>query len=137
LSQLQWKLILLLSLPGPLIGLLTVYGVIPFGNDRWYWLAISVVGAIVIARRVEGKAFFHGALVGVILGASSKLIQGVFSRTYIAHNPELLDRFGDMNVPELRYFLLMLVPFVGVANALILGLMSHFAHRAMPKARNG
>jgi hypothetical protein len=95
---------------------------------------VTVVAAVVIARRVEGRAFWHGALVGVILGASSKVIQGVFSTVYIAHNPELLEKFGDMEVQEFRYFLLMLVPFVGIANALILGLMSHFAHKAMPRA---
>jgi hypothetical protein len=132
----NWKLILLLSLPGPAIGVLTLYGVIPFGADRWFWLAVSVIAAVVIALRVERGAFGHGAIVGLLLGATSKLIQGIWSSTYIANNPGLLENFsGESELPEFRYFVLMLVPFVGIANALIVGLMSYLTHRAMGRGR--
>jgi hypothetical protein len=136
ITSYDWKLILLLSLPGPAIGILTLFGIIPFGTDRWFWLAVSIVAAVVIAWRVERGAFGHGAVVGFLLGATSKLIQGIWSGTYVANNPDLVVKFaGEGERSEFQYFVLMLVPFVGIANALIVGLMSHLAHRAVGRNR--
>jgi hypothetical protein len=44
-----------------------------------------------------------------------------------------MERLAESGVPgglEFKYFVLMLVPFVGIANAVLVGLMSHFAYRA-------
>ena len=136
MKKFDWHLIVPLSLPGPVMGLLTLYGIIPFGIDRWFWLAISVVVAVTIARRVERHAFGHGALVGFLLGATSKLIQAIWADVYVAHNPALLEQLtGATDGPAFQYRMLMLVPFVGLVNALLVGLMSYFAHRAMPQPR--
>lgn len=136
MKKFDWHLIVPLSLPGPVMGLLTLYGIIPFGIDRWFWLAISVVAAVTIARRVERQAFGHGALVGFLLGATSKLIQAIWADVYVAHNPVLLEQLtGATDGPAFQYRMLMLVPFVGLVNALLVGLMSYFAHRAMPQPR--
>ena len=136
MKKYDWHLIIPLSLPGPIMGLLTLYGIISFGIDRWFWLAISVVAAVTIARRVESNAFGHGALVGLLLGATSKLIQALWADVYVAHNPELLDKLtGTTSGSAFQYRMLMLVPFVGLVNALLVGLMSYFAHKAMPHPR--
>ncbi len=132
----NWKLIFVMSLPGPVMGLLTLYGIVADGTDRWFWLVISALCALVVARRAEYNAFGHGAFVGLLLGVSSKLIQGLFSGVYAAHNPDLVEKLSESGVPggmEFKYFILMLVPFVGVANALLVGLMSHFASKAFPR----
>jgi hypothetical protein len=136
MKKYDWHLIVPLSLPGPVMGLLTLYGIIPFGIDRWFWLAISIVAAVTIARRVELHAFGHGALVGFLLGATSKLIQAIWADVYVAHNPVLLEKLTDATAgPAFQYRMLMLVPFVGIVNALLVGLMSYFAHKAMPRPR--
>lgn len=131
------KLIILLALFGPAMGIFTLFGIIPDGVDRYFWLAISIGCAVVVARRVPGGAFGHGAIVGFLLGASAKLIQGIWSNAYLAHNPGILDRFSEAQskIPqgqEFKYFVLMLVPFVGIANALIVGLLSHLASKMFP-----
>jgi hypothetical protein len=132
----NWHLILLLSLPGPVMGFLTLTGVIPFGVDRWFWLGISIVAAVTIAMRVDQGAFRTGALVGFFLGATSKLIQAVWSDTYVANNPELLGSLtGATEGAPFQYRMLMLVPFVGLTNALLVGLMSYFAFKAVPAVR--
>lgn len=136
MNKYNWQLIVALSLPGPVMGVLTLYGVIPFGVDRWFWLAISIVVAVTIARRVQRGAFGHGALVGFLLGATSKLIQALWSDTYAAHNPELLGKLtGATEGAPFQYRMLMLVPFVGLTNALLVGLMSYFAFKAVPRVR--
>jgi len=136
MKKYDWNLIAVLSLPGPVMGLLTLYGVIPFGVDRWFWLAISVVAAIAIASRVQRNAFGHGALVGFLLGASSKIIQAIWADQYAANNPVLLEKLtGATDGAAFQYRMLMLVPFVGLTNAALVGLMSYFAHKAMRRPR--
>jgi hypothetical protein len=136
MKKYDWRLIGMLSLPGPVMGLLTLYGIIPFGIDRWFWLGISVVAAVTISRRVERDAFKHGALVGLLLGATSKLIQAIWSDVYVDHNPVLMEKLtGETDGPAFQYRMLMLVPFVGIVNAMLVGLMSFFAHKAKPRPR--
>ena len=136
MKKYDWNLIAVLSLPGPVMGVLTLYGVIPFGVDRWFWLAISIVAALTIARRVRNHAFGHGALVGFLLGAGSKFIQAIWSDLYAANNPELLEKLtGATDGAQFQYRMLMLVPFVGLTNAALVGLMSYFAHKAMRRPR--
>ena len=135
------RLILLLSLFGPAMGVLTLFGIIPDGVDRFFWLAISIGCAVVIARRAPKHAFGHGAIVGFLLGASAKLIQGIWSGVYLAHNPGLLESFAEAQskVPqgtEFKYYVLMLVPFVGIASSLIVGLLSHFAYKSLGRDRD-
>jgi uncharacterized membrane protein len=134
MKKYDWHLIVTLSIPGPAMGVLTLLGIIPFGIDRWFWLAISIVASVMIARRVESNAFAHGAIVGFLLGATSKLIQAIWAGTYVSHNPALLEKLTDAtDGPVFQYRMLMLVPFVAVTNALLVGLMSYFAYRAMPR----
>ena len=134
MRDVDWRLIGLLSLPGPVMGLLTLFGIIPFGIDLWIWVAISVFAAVTIAHRVEHDAFKSGALVGFLLGASSKLIQALWAELYVTSNPELLERLsGETTGPAFQYRMLMLVPFVGIVNAGLVGLMSYFAHKAKPR----
>lgn len=135
------RLILLLSAFGPAMGVLTLFGIIPDGVDRFFWLAISIGCAVVIARRAPQHAFGHGAIVGFLLGASAKLIQGIWSGVYIAHNPGLLESFSEAQskIPqgtEFKYYVLMLVPFVGIASSLIVGLLSHFAFKSLGRDRD-
>ncbi len=138
MKKYDWGLILVMSIPGPVMGMLTLYGIIPFGAERWFWLGISIVTAVTVARRVEGAAFGHGALVGLLLGVTSKLMQAIWAGTYVAHNPGLLDKLsGSVDGPQFQYRMLMLVPFVGIANAIIVGLMSHFTFKARPDVQKG
>jgi hypothetical protein len=131
MKQLNWRLTLYLSLFGPAIGALMVLGALPQGWERFAWLVATAVCAVVIARRTEAPVK-HGAVVGFLSGASSTLVQAVFSATLVSNNPWMVERFAGM--PEgfsLRYFIFMLVPFIGVASALALALVSMLAARAM------
>jgi hypothetical protein len=126
----NWALILYLSLFGPVIGSLVVLGVFPRGGDRYVWLVVTIVCAVVIARRVPGRHLQHGAVVGFLSGATSTLVQGLFAATLASNNPWIVEEFAEM--PEgfdLQFFIMMLVPFIGVASAIILGLLSYLAAR--------
>ncbi|MDH3196998.1 MAG: hypothetical protein OEO21_02030 [Candidatus Krumholzibacteria bacterium] len=130
-KTLDWRLVLYLSLFGPAIGGLMVLGVFPEGGERLAWLVATAACAVVIARRTEAPVR-HGAVVGFLSGATSTLVQAVFSATLLSNNPWMVERFADM--PEgfdLQFFIFMLVPFIGVASALALALVSMLAAKAV------
>ncbi len=60
----SWPLVARLSLLGLLMGIATVF-VIPSNVEPLCWLVIFAVSAYLIAKRVAGKYFLHGLLVGI------------------------------------------------------------------------
>lgn len=125
-------LILKLSLLGPLMGTLVVLGVFPEGIDRFAWMVVNIICAVAIARSGATNVFRHGAVTGFIVGATSTLVQGLFADALIAHNPWMLERFADQ--PEgfsLQLFIMQLVPFIGIAGALLTGFLSFLAGRVL------
>jgi len=133
----NWKLVLYLSLFGPVIGSLVVMGVFPERSERFAWLAVSTLSAVIIARSLDDKHFQHGALVGFIAGATSTLVQGLFSANLASNNPWVVEAFAEM--PEgfdLQFFIMMLVPFIGIVSALGGGLLALVAARVMTRSRD-
>ena len=132
MRNLNWRLIGVLSLFGPLMGGLVVLGVFPAGTDRVGWLVVLGVCAYVIARLTPHSAFQHGTVVGFTTGAGATLIQGILYGPLLANNPWIVDKFSSK--PEgfdIRYFIFMLVPFIGIASAFMLGGLSYLVERYM------
>jgi len=130
-TTLDWRLILYLSLFGPAIGTLMVLGVLPQGGERVAWLVATAVSAVLIARRT-GAPVRHGALVGFFSGATSTLVQALFTATLLTNNPWMVEAFAGM--PEgfdPQFFIFMLVPFIGVASGLALALVSLLGAKAI------
>ncbi|MCH7548214.1 MAG: hypothetical protein IH969_01540 [Candidatus Krumholzibacteriota bacterium] len=134
----NWRLILYLSLFGPLIGGLKVFGLLPRGMELFAWLVVTVFCSIVIGRQPGLKHFANGAVVGFISGATETLIQGLFAATLVSNNPWIVSEFADM--PEgfdTQFFIMMLVPFIGVTSAFAGGFLAHLAARVMKRSREG
>ena len=137
MSKLNWRMILYLSMFGPFMGVLIVMGAIPRGLEGLPWLVIGLFCAFWIALRQPYKQFPHGALVGFISGVASTLIQGVFSNTYVENNPWVVEEFADMPAGfDIQFFTLLLVPFIGVASALVMGLMTYLAVKVTRRKLN-
>jgi hypothetical protein len=121
----NWRLLAPLALFGPVIGALTVAGVFPRGADRWVWLGVVAVSAVLIARREPRRAIKHGALIGFWNGATSTLIQALFMDPLLAHNPWMVEAFARQPKGfDMQFFLFMLVPFIGVAGGAVTALLS-------------
>ena len=134
MKDLTWRRILYLSLFGPLMGVVTVMGWIPHGVENFAWGAIGVFCAVNIARREKDLFFAHGAVIGFLSGASATFIQGLLSSTYAENNPWVLEGFADMPAGfDLKFFVLLLVPFIGIASALAGGLLAWLAAKAMKR----
>jgi hypothetical protein len=128
------RLVLGLSAFGPVMGALLVLGAFPEGTDRFAWTTVVIICAVAIARSSVGNAFWHGAVTGFIVGATAKLVEGLFADTYFANNPWIVEHYADK--PEgfdLQLFVLQLAPFVGIGNALITGFLSFLARRVMKR----
>jgi len=133
----NWRLILLLSLFGPAVGVLTVLGVFPRGVDRFVWFVVVGVSAFAVAREEPRRALLHGALAGFITGVSSTLIQAVWVETLVANNPWMVEAMAGQPAGfDFEFFVFMLVPFIGVAGGAMTGLLAMLAARAFA-ARDG
>jgi len=130
--NLNRALILKLAALGPVMGALIVAGAFPENADRVGWLVVDGFCAIAIARSRVHNPFWHGCVTGFLLGASAILVQGLFVDTYIANNPWVMEPFVDKPDFNMQYFILQLVPFIGIATALLLGFLSWVAARAIP-----
>ena len=126
------RLITMLSIMGPAMGVLIVLGVFGEGVERFAWMAVNLSCAFAIGRARVHNAFWHGVVAGFVIGASATLVQGLFFDAYIANNPWVPQRFSNQPAGfDLRVFVMMLVPFIGVAGGLLTGFLSYLADRAM------
>jgi hypothetical protein len=137
-TGLRYGLVLRLSLFGPAMGVLTLFGIIPDRIDQYVWMVISVLCAVVITKRRTENPFFNAFAVGFVQLAVAQLIQGVFCDAYIAHNPGVLEKFADKgNEFDLQFRLLRSAPLVAVVNGVVLGLITFFLSRAAAPKKGG
>jgi hypothetical protein len=127
----NWKLIVSLSLFGPVVGALTVLGVFPKGVDRFVWSVVVVVCAVTAAKKEPKRALPHGAVIGFINGAASTLVQAFFVEALAANNPWMVEAMADQPAGfDFEFFVFMLVPFIGVAGGAMTGLLAMLTARA-------
>jgi hypothetical protein len=128
----NWGLVLLLSLFGPVVGVLTVLGVFPRGVDRFVWMVVVAVCAWTVAKKEPARALPNGAVVGFVNGASSTLVQALWVDTLAANNPWMVAAMADQPAGfDFEFFVFMLVPFIGVAGGAMTGLLAMLAARAL------
>jgi len=128
----NWRLLGWLAPVGPVVGTLTVLGVIPQGTDRFVWFAVVIGTALLVARREPARALLHGVVAGFWNGATSTLAQALFLERLVANNPWFRDAFVKQPPGfDLDYFVFMTVPFIGVAGGAMTGLLSMLAVRIL------
>jgi hypothetical protein len=128
----NWKLLLPLTILGPLMGVLIVMGQFPPGVDRFAWGGVVLTSAFFVARREPATAVKHGFAIGFWNGATSTLIQAFFVKQMLANNPWMTTRFA--NAPrgfDMEYFVFMLVPFIGVTGGGLTAFVAMLFRRAL------
>jgi hypothetical protein len=125
------SLILLLSLFGVVMGLLSLGGVTQ-GIEWFLWLVIAVLSAVPIAKRGGTSLFGTGFLVGLLDGIFNSIIQALFFEAYLANNQQMSVQMsqipGDLDP---RIFVMLAGPVIGAAYGTIIGLISMLARRIM------
>lgn len=116
----NWKLILMLSLFGLLMGVASLFGWTR-GIEPLLWFVIFILYAWWIAKNCTRLHFLHGFMASVVNGIWMGILQSVFYSTYINHNPEILERFKTLP-PGVNPRILMLV--IGLIAGIIFGLVA-------------
>jgi hypothetical protein len=127
----NWKLIALLSIFGLAMGLLTI-SIIPSNIEPFFWIAIMLISAYVIARYAQGKYFLHGFLVSIANSIWITIAHAAFFYQYIDTHPEYIQMTNGL--PETlaghpRRMMVVIGPLTGVFFGLIQGLFAWIASR--------
>ena len=123
------KLIFQLSLFGLAMAVFTVF-VVPSNIEPLFWLAIFVVCAVLIARKVSAKYFLHGFLVSMLNSVWMTGAHVLLFNSYIARHPNEVAMMASMPMPDSpRLMMLMTGPVVGAASGVVLGLFAFIASK--------
>ena len=123
----NWRLIFLLSLFGLAMGIATVF-VISSNLEPFFWLAIFLVCAWVIARNAPGRYFLHGLMVSIVNSVWITASHVVLFDQYIATHAKEAEMMKTLPLAP-RAMMLITGPIVGVVSGLVLGLFAFIAHK--------
>ena len=131
------KLVGMLSVAGVVMGFASVMGWTQH-REGVLWLVIAIASAFVIAREAPGKYFVHGLWTGLLAGMASALIQCAMYGTYLANNPATATQVQAMPPNwNPRVMLLIFAPILGLANGVVIGLLSWLGARMLkPRMTN-
>lgn len=123
----NWKIVLLLSLFGIVVGFAGVYGLSGTG-ELIVWLVVFLIYAVIIGKRLKSDFFVHALLATILAGLWVGVIHAAFLETYVAHNAQL--RAGRSMMPKTahpRLIMVMMGPFIGAVTGVVAGLMAAVA----------
>lgn len=136
MSDLDGKLVFLLSMFGAAMGVLTVFVIGP-NVEPIFWLLIFVVCAYLIAKKARGRLFLHGFVVSLLNSVWITSAHIAFASTYLAHHPGEVTMMAHTRMPDSpRVAMLVAGPVVGVVSGVVLGLLAHVAGKLL-KTRRG
>jgi hypothetical protein len=125
----NWKLIFQLSLFGLAMAISTVYW-IPSSLEPFFWLAIFIICAYLIARNCTEKFFLHGLFVSLVNSIWITAAHILLFNTYIANHPKEAEMMANMAMPKHpRRLMLLMGPFAGLIFGLVLGLFAFIASK--------
>lgn len=126
---LNYPLIFKLSLGGMAMAIGTVY-YIPLNREPFFWLAIFLVCAYLIAKQANGRFFLHGFLVSMVNSVWVTAAHLLLFDTYMLNHPELQDMAAQTAVGgSVRLGMALMGPVYGAVSGLVLGLMALLAAR--------
>ena len=119
----DWKLIVILSGLGLIMGALSVKG-FTGKLEPFLWLLFGIAVSLVLSKNINDRVFFHGLLIGLAWGVINSLTQSVFFDTYLANNPQVEKNFESVTFMPPRYFVLITGPVIGLITGAVIGGLS-------------
>ncbi|MFZ1323512.1 MAG: hypothetical protein WAT71_18320 [Ignavibacteria bacterium] len=121
----NWNLILKLSLFGLLMGVLSVFGLLPTGFEFFPWLIIAVISGYLISKHTTKLIITQSVVLGLFMGIIVSVFQAVFFDKLIENNPGSLDGLKEIpTAMEPQYVLLFSGPFIGIIFGIVIGLIA-------------
>jgi hypothetical protein len=129
--EMNWKLILQLSLFGLVMAIATVF-IIPSNIEPFCWLAIFIICAFLIAKNCTEKYFLNGLLVSLFNAIWITSAHILLYDTYIAKHAQEAAMMVKMPITiNPKLMMLMTGPIIGVVSGLILGLFAFIASKIL------
>jgi len=119
-KTMNWTIILLLSLFGGVMGILSVKGYTQ-KLEPFLWLLFGIISALIVAKNAENNPFIHALLIGLFWGVLNGIIQSAFFELYLANNPIIQNSFKKSTFLQPRYFVIVTGIIIGLATGLALG----------------
>src|ERR1700712_4231696 len=94
----NWRLIFQLSLFGLAMGVATVF-FLPSTIEPFFWLAIFIASAWMIATRAPGNYFLHGQFVGIGNSIWITAVHVAFFSAYADRHASEVAMMGQMGLP--------------------------------------
>lgn len=136
----RWPLILLLSLHGVAMGVMSVLGWTG-GIEFWVWMGLAAIVIPILALQVKRLPLANGFMVGLIGGLLSQAIIVAFFSTYLDNNPEYAVDLTEEQVGlDPRLLLAILAPPISMAWGLFIGVVTLVIfklRRPAPKGDSG
>jgi hypothetical protein len=131
----NWKLILGLSLFGLAMGIGTVFW-IPSNVEPFFWLAIFVISAYLIATRCPGRYFLHGVLVGLANSVWITAAHVLLFDAYVARHAEEVAMMASMPLAGSPRLLMAITgPIIGLVSGIVLGVFAIVAAKIVAARR--
>lgn len=127
----NWKLCVFVSILGLLMGMITI-SIVPSTMEPFFWLAVFLISAFLIAKYAPGKYFLHGFLVSILNSVWVTLAHMSRYDDYVAAHPEFLQMVQNLppalgNDPRLLMVPIGLIS--GILSGLVLGLFCWIASK--------
>ena len=87
--MINWKLILLLALPGLLMSFLTLF-VPSVKVDLLLWMVVFIVSGVLLGRYSERKYFVHGLLTGCLNALCVACVHVFFYAVYARYHKDVI-----------------------------------------------
>lgn len=116
----NWQLLLLLSLFGLIIGILSVNGYTQ-RIEPLIWLLSGMLSAFILARNVSSQIFLYGIALGLIWGVLNGLVQSIFFDRYLQKNPRYKESYNKKMPVKPRIFVLIAGPIIGLITGATIG----------------
>ncbi|MBK8847306.1 MAG: hypothetical protein IPO27_12480 [Bacteroidetes bacterium] len=124
----NWKLIILLSSPGVIMGLLSVLGY-THKIEIYLWICFAIATALILARNTVDRLFVHALLIGIIWGLLNAICQKLFFDMYFKNNAQLHQAFSKSTWVPPHMLPLVSGPVIGLIAGLVLAAMSFVARK--------
>jgi hypothetical protein len=134
MNAFNWKLILQLSLFGFAMAVATVFW-ISSAVEPFFWLAIFIICAVIIARTVPAKHFLHGFFVSLVNCVWITSAHIIFFHAYIANHAQEASMLASSTATlSPRMMMALTGPVIGIVSGLVLGLFAFVAGKLFKKA---
>ncbi|HLY69288.1 MAG TPA: hypothetical protein VKR53_06135 [Puia sp.] len=135
MNTINWKLIFQLSIFGLLMAIATI-SLIPQNTEPFFWLAIFIVCAYLVAKKAPGKYFLHGFLTSIVNSIWITAAHILFAATYLPNHPQMQEMTASMPLFAQHHQRILMailgLPF-GAVFGLVLGLFCFVASKMIKK----